>query len=339
MGRTALRRIIDDPGLDLVGLYVYGDDKVGLDAGDIARRPKTGVLATNDIGQILALNADVVVHMPRITLPYEALNADVESLLASGKNLVSTAGFHWPASHGETYAAALLAACVRGGSTLAGMGVNPGFMVERLLLAATGLCASLEHMSVSEVVDVSAMQSASFVFDTMGFGRDPEIEDIRHGAFAELYTRLYGESLHFAAAMLGTTVTSVRPEHQLTVASADIRIAAGIIPRGRIAATAWQWLASFGNGMTLRLSILWTADPRLHGHEATGHWTLDIRGRPSIRMNLELVEPDPLAPPSRALADATVAVAMRAIPDVISAPPGFFAYPPVAAYRSGLGPR
>ena len=339
MGRTALRRIIDDPGLDLVGLYVYSDAKVGLDAGVIARRPRTGVLATNDIEQILALDADVIVHTPRITLPYEALNDDVESLLASGKNLVSTAGFHWPTGHGETYATRLLAACLRGGSTLAGMGVNPGFVVERLLLAATGMCASIEHMSVSEVVDVSAMQSASFVFDTMGFGRDPEVEDIRRGAFAELYTRLYSESLHFAAATLGTTVTSVRPEHQLTVAPADMKIAAGIIPRGRVAATDWQWLASFGNGMTLRLSVLWTADPRLHGREATGHWTLDIRGRPSIKMNLELVEPDPQAPPSRALADATVAVAMRAIPDVVAAPPGFFAYRPVAAYRSSLGPR
>jgi len=338
MGRTALRRSIDDPGLDLVGLYVYGDEKVGMDAGDIARRPATGILATNDIEQILSLDADAVVHTPRITVPYEALNADVESLLASGKNVVSTAGFHWPTAHGRTYAAPLLDACARGRSTLAGMGVNPGTIVERLLLTATGMCASIEHLSVVEMVDVSAMPSAAFVFDTMGLGRDPGVEDVTQGVFADLYTRLYGESLNFAAAALGTTVTSVQPEHELTVAPAEIRIAAGVIPRGRIAATNWRWFARLGNGLTMRLSILWTSDPALHGRGATGHWILEIRGRPSIRMTLELVEADALAPPSRALADATVAVAMRSIPDVVAAAPGFFAYPPVAAYRASLGP-
>ena len=33
MGRTALRRIIDHPDLELAGVYVYGAAKAGLDAG------------------------------------------------------------------------------------------------------------------------------------------------------------------------------------------------------------------------------------------------------------------------------------------------------------------
>jgi hypothetical protein len=338
MGRTALRRVIDDPGLELVGLYVYSDRKVGLDAGTIARRPPTGVVATNDIDRLLELDADVVVHTPRITLPYEAMNADVQRLLASGKNLVSVAGFHWPPTHGAAYAAPLLEACTRGRSTLAGMGINPGTIIERLLLTATGMCASVEHMAASEMVDVSAMPAAEFVFDTMGFGRDPDVDDITQGPFAELFTRLYSESIAFAAAALGTTVVAIQPEHEVTVATSDMTVAAGVIQRGRVAATDWRWLASFGNGMTLRLSVLWTSDPRLHGKQATGHWILEIRGRPSVKMTLELAESDPAVPPSRSLCDATVAVAMRSIPDVVAAQPGFFSYWPVAPCRSGLGP-
>jgi hypothetical protein len=339
MGRTALRRIIDDPGLELVGLYVYSDGKVGVDAGSIARRAPTGVVATNDLEALLALEADVVVHTPRITLPYEAMNADVQRLLASGKNVVSIAGFHWPTAHAAAYTAPLLEACVRGRSTLAGVGINPGTVVERLLLTATGMCSSIGHMAASEMVDVSAMPAAEFVFETMGFGRDPEVDDITRGPFAELFTQLYSESLAFAATALGTTVVAIEPQHEVTVATSDMTIAAGVIRRGRVAATDWRWLASFGNGMTLCLSILWTSDPQLHGERATGHWTLEIRGRPSVRMTLELSEPDPSAPASRALADATVAVAMRSIPDVIAARPGFFSYSPVAPYRSGLGPQ
>ena len=49
MGKTCLRAVIDHPAMELVGLYVYGDDKVGRDAGDIARRPPTGIIATRDV--------------------------------------------------------------------------------------------------------------------------------------------------------------------------------------------------------------------------------------------------------------------------------------------------
>ena len=54
MGRTALRRVIDHPDLELAGVYVYDARKVGVDAGEIARRPATGVRATNRIEDILA---------------------------------------------------------------------------------------------------------------------------------------------------------------------------------------------------------------------------------------------------------------------------------------------
>lgn len=46
VGRTTLRRIIDHPDLELVGLYTYGSEKVGVDAGTLAKRPPTGGKAT-----------------------------------------------------------------------------------------------------------------------------------------------------------------------------------------------------------------------------------------------------------------------------------------------------
>ena len=78
MGRTALRRVIDHPDLELVGVYVYDSRKVGVDAGEIARRPPHGrACHSSDRGHLFALRPDVVLHMSRITLPYEKQNADV----------------------------------------------------------------------------------------------------------------------------------------------------------------------------------------------------------------------------------------------------------------------
>ena len=70
VGKTCLRAVIDSPDCELVGLYVYSDRKAGQDAGTLARRAETGVIATKDIDEILALEADLVIHTARLQLPY-----------------------------------------------------------------------------------------------------------------------------------------------------------------------------------------------------------------------------------------------------------------------------
>lgn len=334
MGRTSLRRILDASDHELVGAYVYSDWKSGKDAGSLARRDAVGVTASNSVDEVCAIDADVVLHMPRITLPYDALVDDVVRMLESGKNVVSTAGFHWPAAHGADYARRLHDAGVRGGATLAGVGVNPGVILERIALAATGMCHELTSVSMFETVDASQMDSSEFVFGLMGFNTDPDKSDIRVGPLAELYGTLFSEVLHFAANELGTTITQIIPEHRLTLAPMEMQIKAGTIGKGHVAATEWRWRASTGAGPEILLAILWTADPKLHADRKSGHWLIEIAGRPSIRMTLDITETDPSRPASRALTDAVIAVAMRAIPDVIAAPPGLFAYHPPAAWRA-----
>ena len=338
MGRTALRRIIDHPDLELAGLYVYDPRKSGRDAGEIARRPATGIRATTSIEEILALDADVVIHAPRLSQPYEKQNAEVVRLLASGKNVISTAGFHYPQAHGEDYAAPLREACARGDSTLAGLGINPGFIGERLAVLMTGICAQLESIATYEVVDASFMPSPEFVFDTMGFGADPETQDVTRGPLAKLFADLYIETFAFVATALGTRLARIVPDHRLTLAPGDLRVAAGTIRRGTVAATQWCWHAEFADGRTMTHSLTWTAAPGLHGAQHDAHWRIEIKGRPSVKLAFSIHDPDPAAPVSRPAADATVAVAIRGIPDVCAAPAGFFAYPPLAPFRETLAP-
>jgi len=333
MGRTSLRRIIDHPDLELVGCYVYSADKAGRDAGELARRDPTGVIATDDIDAILALDADVVMHMPRITLPYDAMNANVARLLASGKNVISTAGFHYPPAQPDDHAAPLAAACAAGGVSLAGLGVNPGAIVERVTLAATGLCSRLDRIVINETVDASSMASPQFVFGLMGFGAAPDA-DITRGPLAAMYSALFSEVLYLAAAGLDDPVARIAPDHDVTIAPRTITLPAGTIAAGTVAATRWRWTATLTSGAEITLSILWTADPGLHPEDGRGHWTIDILGRPNIRLTVAIDEGDPAAPPSRALTDATVAVAIAGIPAVVAAPPGFFAYPAPPAFRA-----
>ena len=328
MGRTAMRMVIDHANMDLVGTLVYSARKHGIDVGEIARRPVSGVLATNNIDDILRTDADVVLHMPRITLPYEALVPDVIRLLESGKNVISTAGFHWPDAHGELYAGPLRAAAIRGNATLAGVGVNPGMVAERLVMAASAMSVETDRIEIFETVDASAMASPEFVFGLMGLGSDPAEKDIRQGPLSELYGALFSEVLYFCANHLGSKIAAIEPDHQLTIAPRDIVVAAGTIAKDTVAATEWRWTAYLENGTELLLSIIWTADRSLHDGDRQGHWVMNIKGRPDIKMTLDISEADPAKPPSRALTDAVCAVAINAIPEVIAAPAGLFAFQP-----------
>ena len=60
VGSAQLREIIDNPDLELVGVFAYSPAKAGVDAGTLADRAPTNVTVTGDKSAILALDADVV---------------------------------------------------------------------------------------------------------------------------------------------------------------------------------------------------------------------------------------------------------------------------------------
>lgn len=63
VGTHALRALVEDPQLDLVGVYVHSPGKVGRDAGELAGLPvHTGITATDDAELLRATAADCVVY-------------------------------------------------------------------------------------------------------------------------------------------------------------------------------------------------------------------------------------------------------------------------------------
>ena len=105
VGRHAVAAVHDHPDLELVGALVYSEAKAGRDVGEICGIGEIGVTATTDPDEIVALDADCVLYMPQGEMnPMGALD-DICRLLASGKNVVSTAvtALIYPRSMGERW--------------------------------------------------------------------------------------------------------------------------------------------------------------------------------------------------------------------------------------------
>src|SRR6478752_2567295 len=119
VGRHAAAAVVDHPDLELVGAYVYNDDKAGRDVGDICGFAPTGVIATRDRGEILALAADCVLYMAQGDANTPPAIDDICALLASGKNVVSTAvtPLIWPQAMGPGVVDRIQAACTERGTS------------------------------------------------------------------------------------------------------------------------------------------------------------------------------------------------------------------------------
>jgi len=131
VGRLALRGIINHPGLELVGLWVHGQDKVGRDAGELCGLDRrVGVTATNDTAALLALDADCVSY---------TATADLRP--AEGKTSCFTSG------------------------------IDPGFANDALPILLLSACERVDSVRVMEILDYATYDQATVLFDTMGFAQ------------------------------------------------------------------------------------------------------------------------------------------------------------------------
>jgi len=231
IGRVCLRHVIDDPKLELVGVKVHSAGKAGRDAGDLVRRPPTGVLATTSIEDVLALDADVVLHVPiNGESPDEHVD-DLCRLLRSGKNVITTVGFTYPRSVDPARAARLEQAAREGESTLFGTGINPGLIAERMAVTATSICTDVEHVLIQEIYDCTPVASEAFIFGLTGFGQGEAEFWAASAGRVTFFQSLFGEVLGYLTDALALPVEGVESSHAVSVTPVDLTVAAGVIGR------------------------------------------------------------------------------------------------------------
>ncbi|WP_417490539.1 hypothetical protein [Maricaulis sp.] len=329
MGKTCLRAVIDRPDLELVGLFVYGERKAGLDAGEIARRPATGVVATQSIEDILALDADVVIHAARLDPPFERHDADILRLLRSGKNVISINGGSFPPFWPQERQARFEAACAEGQSSFMGAGLNPGFGAEKLAVLATGVCSDVNSVSLRELVDCRPVKSAAYVFDIIGFGSEPGRVDPNHPDWVpgQTMNALFREVVGCTAHRLGWTLDAVETAHTLRAAPSDIEIAAGIVRAGTTARIDWNWLGIEAGETRVDLGIAWTMETPPEGAPRPPLWTIRVDGTPSVKLDFDLETPVGWTARTSAEQLGVAGAVVNAIPAVIAAPPGLQSAP------------
>lgn len=322
MGRSCLRAILDDDRFELVGLFVYSEAKAGRDAGDIARRPKTGVLATRSVDAILALDADVVIHAPMLSAPYEGHDADVMRLLGSGKNVISINNYFEPSALGHGYAEELARSAVKGGVTLAGTGANPGWVAERMAANAAAICLSHRTIATREIINCSTIPNPDYVFTALAFGSRAGEIDLVAGALAKTFTAMFSQSVQGLAVRLGLSLDRFEQDHAVTLAERDLQVSAGVIPSGTVSATTWRVHGVCAGVRRITHEVNWVMDPTQAPFAGKPHWEIEIIGLPGLRIAMDLIDTAPEGVRTKPEQFAVAAMVLDAIPRVVTASPG-----------------
>jgi hypothetical protein len=322
VGKQSVQAIARRPDLELVGCYAWSDDKVGRDAGELAGIDPLGVAATNDVDALLALKPDCVVYNPMWRDVGEMVR-----ILEAGVNVVTTAAFITGHALGADRSR-IAEACERGGSSVFGSGISPGF-VELFAVVAAGACDRVDKVTVVEEADTTAYDSPDTEI-AAGFGRPIDVPDLQ--TMTATGTAVFGEAVRMIGDALGVELDDIRCEAEYAQTTTDLDLGSWTIKAGCVAGVYARWLGVVGDRTVVELSVRWkkgaTLDP--DWQVGMGH-TITIDGRPTIQTSITFLPPPDFQATTMeefmVLGHIMTAVpAINAIPAVVAAPPGIVTY-------------
>ncbi|MBJ22060.1 MAG: hypothetical protein GY910_27830 [bacterium] len=338
IGRQTLAAIIDHPDLELVGVYAFDSAKVGLDAGELCHRGRTGIETTGDVDALVEMEADCVCLTP-VYYDEEIL----VRLLRSGKNVVASGGFIHPEGvQSEAFMERIEAACREGGSSIFGSGVNPGF-INAITILLTHACRQVESVTWDEF-SYAGLYNSPESWSYLGLGLSPEEREKRGasalpdpGAPNSLDFSGFAEAVRLTAGALGLEIDEYQFGEEAAVATRPIRVAWTTYEVGTVAGLR-HWVTGIVAGkpvltgrvnwyMGLDLEPNWI--PERSTREYLGR--IAIEGEPSIHCDFGIGQGSLHDPRliENAIDPALVATAMpivNAIPVVCRARPGIRTY-------------
>jgi hypothetical protein len=332
VGKYSLRAILDDPRLELVGVYAYSPDKVGRDAGELCGRANCGIRAMSDVDALLALGADSIVYTPlHPNVP------ELTRLLGSGSDVISTALFGRKGALEGAIAQELEKACVRGGSSMYITGVNPGW-VNSIVVALTAVCRRVDRITISESADCSHYASLE-TWLAHGISQPASTPDMIENTRKSLLP--FGDTIRRMAEALEIKLDEVRFQAEHATAAHAVDLGWLRIEKNTIAAVRATWSGIVSGRTVIASNITWfmTKDLNADWHFSDAadhdHYHIRVDGDPNVETRVRFVPPASWVPTDWSTITALPAVS--AVPAVYAARPGLLSLRDIGLPHAPVG--
>jgi hypothetical protein len=326
VGSIAIDAVARRPDLELVGVWVHSEAKVGQDAGTLAGREPLGLTATDDAAALIALRPDCVVYAASGPERDAAAVPDYLRFLNAGINVVSTTStslVYPPAYYSAEWRDQLEAAAKSGDASFYASGIFPGFGSDQLALVLATQSKSITCLKVTEIALNDHYPVADVMMDGMGFGRPLDFEPmLKTPGYIEM---AWKAPIYLMADGLGVEVSEIRGSLDRRLTDRDIEVAFGTIEAGTCGAVCTR-AAGMVNGreaIVIEHIIRMSRDvaPDWPASEFDATYRVDIDGDPDIHCAMNLGDAEGHGAGRAAMA-ATAMRVVNAIPFVVDAPAG-----------------
>lgn len=177
IGRLFAKTLLDKQGFEVVGAIDADPTKVGKDLGEIIGvNEKLGITISNDIDTVIKTSKpNVVVHMTSSYL--KDVFPQLLQIINHGVNIVSSCEeLSYPYVVDYKLAEELDAAAKRYGATILATGINPGFLMDTLVIMLTAPCLKIDYINVIRHMNASTRRGPF----QRKIGAGLTIEEFRH---------------------------------------------------------------------------------------------------------------------------------------------------------------
>jgi 4-hydroxy-tetrahydrodipicolinate reductase len=310
MGAGIARLLLAKRGMRLVGACARRAERNGVDLGRAIGLPREmGVAIDSDLPAMIHRSRPEVAIQATCSRLDDAAG-EIATLLRHGVHVISIAEqMAWPAATSPATAAALHRLAVDHGVAVLGTGINPGFVLDLLVIALSGVCLDIESISATRVNDLSPYGPS--VLQSQGVGLSPGQfrERLEAGTVVGHYG--FAESIHMVATAVGWEIERIEERREPIIATARRQTPSVRVEPGQVAGCHHTAVAYRAGRPVIELDHPQQVRPEAEG-AVTGD-TIEIRGTPHIRL---------AGSPEIPGGQGTVALAVNMIPRVLAAPPG-----------------
>jgi 2,4-diaminopentanoate dehydrogenase len=305
IGASVVRLMRQKGSIEIVGAIDNDPEKAGRDLGELAGAPDApwGVGVVADAGAVLEKPADVVVHSTSSYL--KSVMDQLLQCLSAGCCIVSTCEeLSFPFRKHPDLSAKLDAAAKDEGVALVGTGVNPGFILDKLVLTLSAVAQRVDSVKAVRVVDASKRRLP--LQKKVGAGMTPEEFRAQVDAGVIKHHGL-PESVAMVADGLGFVIDDITETIEPVIAQEPVQTQYLDVSPGQVAGVHQIARGTAGGVEKIYLEL------RMYVGAKQPADSVDLKGEPNLSLII----------PGGTHGDvATAAVVVNTIPAIVAAPAG-----------------
>ncbi|EYE89647.1 dihydrodipicolinate reductase [Fervidicella metallireducens AeB] len=312
MGSGMARMLLNKKGVDIVGVCDRHELRVGKSMYDVLgveRGNRPEVIIKADIDEVLTEKCCDVCLCATDSFTKNAFPR-LKHVLEKKINVISTAEeMAYPQAQNPELAAELDRIAKENGVTILGTGINPGLMMDLLVVCLTGCMIDVEHIEAKRVNSLSPFGPAVMVEQGVGVTVEEFEKGVKDGTIAGHVG--FAESVRMIADAIGWKVEKFEQQMKPIVTNVDRKSPYGFAKAGNVAGVNMTGQGWVDGEVKIDMIHPQQIEPEMEGTE-TGDY-ITIKGTPAIHMaNKPEVEGGL----------GTIAMCVNMIPHVINAKPG-----------------